>query len=120
MPHSYDSTGVKIGGGVVVPDGEYELIITNVKETTSKAGDYQVVVDLEVVDGPHKGHKVRFHRVTFFTDPKAKAAFVAILFLKAIGEPHEGKLDVDPNNWINKTLMGYLVEDEYNGLKKNI
>lgn len=118
MAHEYDATEVKgVDGDYSFPDGEYPLIITAVKEGLSKeAKDFQVIVDYEVVEGPQKGQKVRFHYVTFFP-PAHKAAGISVHYLKSIGQPWQGKFRIDPDAWVGKTLSAYLAAEEYNGKK---
>ncbi len=88
-------------------------------EGVTKKNNYPKVDFLvEVVDqGEFKGERV-FHTVTFM--PKDKdGAGMAIHFLKSIGQPFEGKLDINTDDWIGKRFMGYAIVDEYNGKKKN-
>src|SRR5580692_11369909 len=77
-------------------------------------------VDLlvQVVDpGEFEGQRV-FHTVTFM--PKDKdGAGMAIHFLKTIGQPYEGKLKRDSGAGVGEQFMGYAIEDEYKGKKKN-
>jgi len=44
---------------------------------------------------------------------------MALHFLKCIGEPHEGEIDIDPMDWERKTFMGKVVVSEYEGKKNN-
>lgn len=120
MPQEYDATGAEMpSDGFTIPDNEYDLEIVKAKDGKSKNGDYQVTCDLKVIGGAHDGFDVKFHRVTFF-DPKGdkkKAAGMSVFFLKVIGQPWEGKFQINPENWKGKRFHAYLAEKEYNGFK---
>ena len=118
----YDGEGIQPSGDFTVPEDEYVLRIAKVKPQRSKikedgTGNYpQVVVDLVVDEGPRKGFPVSFHYVTFL--PKeARAAGMAIHWLKSIGEPWEGKFKVQPGRWLNRTIRAFLEVKEFNGIK---
>jgi hypothetical protein len=115
----YDGTGVDASGGfpIIEKPGWYPFRIVAVTEGESKNGDYQVTVDAACLDPLWKDYGVRYW-VTFL--PKEnKGAGMALHFLKCIGEPHEGKIDVDPMAWERKTFMGKVIVSEYEGKKNN-
>lgn len=117
--HNYTNEGAEmINDSFIIPDGEYRLKIVKSKEGASKAGDYQVTCDLLVIAGDRKGFPVSFHRVTFIDPVKnPKAAGMSIYFLKTIGQPWEGKFQINPEAWINAEFIAYLAQREYNGFK---
>lgn len=119
MSYRYDATGVDASGGFPLIDvpGWYPFKIAVTTEGESKNGDYQVTVDATCQDRRFKDISVR-HWVTFM--PKGnKGAGMAIHFLKSIGEPYEGVLDINPMSWEGKTFMGKVSVNEYQGKRNN-
>jgi hypothetical protein len=95
-----------------LPEGRYNLRIKSATEKVTKAGDPMVVVDYEVMDGPHAGRNVRFHNVVFFKDKERKGAGMSKTYLKTIGEPFEGQITVDSNRWIGKCLTAKTANEK--------
>ena len=120
MTFKYESdTNDMRGGFSLVPVGIYTLIIVKVTEKTSKNGDPLVNAECEIDDaGPYLGKKI-WHNVTFI--PKGgKGAGMAVHFLKSIGEPFEGEIDVNPSNWIGKRFLAKLkIEEDSMGNPRN-
>lgn len=77
----------------------------------------------EVIDDPEFNGSRVFHSVTFMpkeTDGKqTPGAGMAIHFLKTIGQPYEGKISPNSEDWVGAKFLGYALEDEYKGKKKN-
>lgn len=127
----HDFTGVEESGGgfenKLLPKGWYNVTIMqfNAKdgteyplETTSKKGYPQVNFLCEVGDdGEFKGERL-FHTVTFLPKDKAGAG-MAKHFLKVIGQPHENEAEINAFDWCGAQFQAYVIEDEYNGKKKN-
>lgn len=109
MAFTVDFDGVEIGSIGGVPAGRYNLRIVSAVEKVSKKGSPMVVVDYEVMDGPHSGRLVKFHYVVFFQDKMAPGAGMSKTFLKTIGLPYEGQITVDPAKWIGRCLVGKVV-----------
>jgi len=116
---TYDATGVDANGGypIIEHEGWLPFRIVAVTEGESKNGDYQVTVDCACLDSRWKDYNVR-NWVTFMS-PNQKGAGMAIHFLKCIGEPHEGKISIDPLHWERKTFMGKVIVSSYEGKKNN-
>lgn len=115
----YDGTGVDASGGFPIIDkpGWYPFRITLATEGESKNQDYQVTVDAACLDPRFKDYSVR-HWVTFL--PKnQKGAGMALHFLKCIGEPYDGVIDINTFAWERKTFMGKVEISEYQGKKNN-
>jgi hypothetical protein len=115
----YDATGVDASGGypIIEKPGFYPFRITVATPGQSKNGDFQVVVDSVCLDPRWKDIPVR-HWVTFL--PKEnKGAGMALHFLKCIGEPYEGVIDIHPMSWERKTFMGKVIINEYDGKRNN-
>lgn len=109
----YDATGIDPSAGFPIIDrpGWYPFRISLATEKESKNGDYQVVVDAVCLDPRFRDYGVR-HWVTFL--PKGTpGAGMAIHFLKCIGEPWEGQIDVTPFNWERKMFMGKVSINRY-------
>lgn len=132
MSFNYDSTGVVVDekGSFekkLLPKGSYDLEIVEFTskagksypcEGTTKNGDPKVDLLAEVTtEGEFKGERL-FHSVTFMGKDKPGAG-MSVHFLKTIGQPWEGKLDVDPTQWVGAKFRGYVIQDEYNGKKGN-
>lgn len=132
MPFPYDTTGVPVDEKKsfekkLLPKGNYDLQIVEFVaksgksypcEGTTKNGDPKVDLLVEVLnDGDFKGERL-FHSVTFMAKDKPGAG-MSVHFLKTIGQPWEGKVDVNPTQWIGAKFRGYVVEDEYQGKKGN-
>lgn len=119
MSRKYDGTGVDASGGypIIEKEGWYPFRIVVATEGTSKSGCYQVTVDSVCLDPRWKDYPVR-HWVTFLPKEQ-KGAGMALHFLKSIGEPYEGVVDVEPMNWERKTFMGKVTINEYEGKRNN-
>lgn len=115
MPFPYSNPPVEL-----IPEGEYALQIETAKEGFSKGTppQPQVTCNLLITAGPHKGKSVRFHRVTFGSIGSASAG-IALGFLSAIGQPHEGEFEVNAQRWIGKEFLGFVEIREYNGKRSN-
>ncbi len=109
MAFTVDFDGVEMGSGGGVPAGRYNLRIVAATEKVSKKGDPMVAVDYEVMDGTYAGRLVKFHYVVFFQDKMAPGAGMSKTFLKTIGLPYEGKITVEPSQWIGRCLVGKVV-----------
>lgn len=108
MSFSIDMDGIETGSGGSIPEGWYNLRIVSAVEKVSKKGDPMVVVDYEIMDGLHAGRLIKFYYVVFFKDKTANGAGMSKHFLKTIGLPHEGKITVDPSQWIGRCVVGNL------------
>jgi hypothetical protein len=111
MGFNVDFSGVKEPGkSNTVPKGVYLLKVTEPKQGEIRSGDNagRPKVDMKIVvaSGPEAG-KWCFHTVSFL-DPEASGAGFAKHFLKVIGQPYEGKVNVSPPAWDGKTFKGLL------------
>lgn len=128
----FDATGIEPsagGQGKVLPKGWYNFEIvtyttndgtkTYPMEGFTKEAKYpKVDLLLQVIDNAQYQDCRVFHTVTFM--PKEKdGSGMAIHFLKTIGQPFEGKLDIQSQDWIGGKLTGYAITDEYKGKVKN-
>ena len=108
-------SGVKeMGDFSPVPVGTYALKIVSVKEQNSSNGDPQVNAELEITSPiKYLGKKV-FHRVTFI-EPGQPGAGFSKHWLHVIGQPYEGEVVVNPNNWVGARLEADLIIEDYEG-----
>lgn len=114
MGHVYDATGIDPNqkSFELLPDGKYTLRITKAAEATSKNGNLMAKLESEVINNiEHNGRKV-FHNVTFLK-PKDAGAGMAIHFLKTIGQPWEGKIEIDIPAWEGATFTAKLGKASY-------
>lgn len=124
----YDATNVKPTGGFdPVPMGDYTLVINAITEKTTRNGDPGYSLELEVVEPTQYANRKIWHFLTLLpfdvdgTGTAAKGAGMAIHFLKTIGEPWEGKIKVNPNNWFGRTLKAKVgIVPDSMGRDKNI
>ena len=115
--HNY--TGVSESGGnfTPMPEGNYNLTITDVKESVTKNKDPMVNVTFEVSGGEYDGRKI-WHNVCFL--PKdTKGAGMSKHFLKAIDQPFEGEVDVDPQAWKGAAVKAHVIITQYNNKDRN-
>lgn len=116
MAFSHDAAAPTTGGGMVLPDGTYELKIVKVEERRTKNKDPMVNVTCEVVnDNTYNGKKV-YHNVTFMPKDK-KGAGMSTHFLKCINQPWEGAVSVEPNDWIGEVFKAKLGSRKYTNAK---
>lgn len=117
MTFNYDTSGVKETGDFSpIPKGTYMVRIGK-KELKKTAKGYPMVsVTLTVEDGEHAGRKL-WNNVVF--PPKDQpGAGMAKHWLHAIGQPFEGEVTVDPEEWAGLVKVDVEV-GEYNGKPKN-
>ena len=67
-----------------------------------------VCAKIEVVGGDEEGRTI-LNRTTL--DFNGKGFWATRLFLKAIGEPHKGKMDIDTDNWQGKQFYATVKHD---------
>jgi hypothetical protein len=118
MPRQYNATGIDLSNQSFepLPDGKYILKITKAEEAESKNGNLMARLECEVINNAdHNGRKV-FHNVTFL-EPDAKGAGMAIHFLKTIGQPWEGQIEIDIPNWVGARFLGTLAKASYTSTK---
>lgn len=120
MPFPYNASGIDASGGFTpAPEGVYMLKIVDAAEKTSKKGNPMVSVRCQIDDANEWLGTTVWHNVTFL--PKdAKGAGMAVQFLAAIGEPHEGEFEVDAFNWKGKSFRAKLkIEKDLQGRNRN-
>jgi len=127
MSFTYNSKGINMDTNYLpAPEGIYTLQIVDAIEKVTKikadgsGGDPMVSIKCEIADiGEWLGNTV-WNNVTFMKDKTKRGAGMAIAFLKAIGEPWEGEIDVVPERWETKRFRAKLtVEKDLNGVNRN-
>lgn len=115
MSFEFDTTGIdpdKKGGRPKVPPGMYKFRIMTALEGRSKNNNPNVALECEVMDNVEHNGKTVPHWVTFLPKENAGSG-IAVHFLKVIGEPYEGAVVVEPENWVGKTFLGKVEEEPY-------
>ena len=101
--------------GMILPEGEYLGKVIDIEKTTSKAGNPMWVWTFTIVDGKYSG--MEFKLFTALT-PAALWKLSETLMALGIGGPGE-KVKFEPKEVLNTLAVLHLVEDEYNGKKRN-
>jgi|SRR5882724_3387963 len=97
---------------VLLPDGDYELQITNTEERKTKAGDPMVNVECEVINNSEFNGKRVYYNVSFL--PKEKpGSGMSTHFMKSINQAWEGTVDIDCEAWIGEKFKAKIVSREY-------
>ena len=100
-------------GFSLLPDGDYELQIVNVKEKQTFKDKYPMVnVECEVINHAELNGKKIFHNVTFLPADKPGAG-ISTHFLKSINQPWEGAVRVEPINWVGEKFKAKVGTREY-------
>ena len=117
-PFKADFSDIDEGGSFpLIPEGWQSFQVTDTVEQVSKKGFPLVQLDAECIGEPsYAGMSIR-HWVTVL--PKgSKGAGIAKHFLKTIGEPYEGVVEVDPLSWIGKKFRGLVEHQLWDGKKR--
>lgn len=125
---NYDSTGIDPNGGSIpAPAGIYEIKIADATDIdkegnplkSKKSGCPMVKCRLEIVNAQEWTGTTFWHYVTFM--PKSqRGATMAVQFLKTIGEPWDGSIDVDPSAWLGRTFKAKVkLEKDQQGVDRN-
>lgn len=122
----YNSTGIdpEAKNFTPAPEGEYWLVVKEASDIKdmgpriTRNGDPYVMVTCEVDEGPYLG-KMVWHNVTFMK-AGAPGAGMAVKFLKTIGEPWDGEIDINPAIWIGRRFRAKLkIGKDNQGRPKN-
>jgi hypothetical protein len=116
IPGVYKDRGA-LGQFVPVDEGEYLVQLDSVEETESKNGNYQLVAELIVVDGPEqedgrdpKGQKI-FDRCTVTDHPFTVTRLKN--FLNAFQIPVSTQDSFDPKDGLGKKASAVIEIEEY-------
>ncbi len=93
-------------------EGEHQFQIVDL--WTDKTDDNIIIVKLEVSEGEELGRSI-LHRINL--DSEWKGFFLTRLFLKAIGEPYKGEVEVEPDNWIGRVFYATIIHNVGNNGK---
>lgn len=118
MTFKFDGRGVAMNQYKRLPEGWLPFKIVEAEQRTSKNGDFQVLAKCKCTDHRYADCSEVWHYVTFL--PKEKpGAGIPLHFLKCIGQPHEGEIEVNADAWLGKKFLGNVIEDEYQGKRNN-
>jgi len=87
---------------------EGEHLFQVVDKWADKTDDNVIITKLEVAEGDEIGRSI-LHRVNL--DSEWKGFFLTRLFLKAIGEPYKGEIDIDDDMWIGKCFYATIIHN---------
>lgn len=98
-------------------EGEHLFQVVDVFDYTNAPGkmtldENTLCVKLEVAIGSESGRTI-LNRIKL--DPTDKGFFATKMFLKAIGEPYKGDIEVDEDRWIGRQVYGIVSHSDYNG-----
>lgn len=99
-------------GYTLLPEGWYDLQVTNVEEKKTSKGFPMVNVTCEVINNPEFNGKEVFYNVSFLPKDN-KGAGMSSHFLKVINQPYEGAIEVDPDKWVGEKFKGKIGPREY-------
>lgn len=119
MGFKHDYSGVKeFGEGFEpIPEGDYNFVITKTEERMSKNKNPMVHVTCKVLDGTNAGRLV-WYNVNFLPKDN-KAAGMSKHFLHVIGQPYEGNVMVNCEDWVDAEFRAHVKVDEFNGKPQN-
>lgn len=119
MRGTADMSSVK-EGFAVLPEGEYTVKIDAIEPGTTQNGDPKFAVKFIICTGEFIGWWV-WDNITISENPNSpgfKILWRTKKFLKCIGEPHEGKIEYDTDNWYGCKLKITVFHDMYKGQEK--
>lgn len=116
----YDAGEEEVGDGFEpIPNGVYDLKIVEAEMGESKKGYPMATVNFVVInDEKYADKSINFHRVVFMPNSNP-GAWIAKAFLKAIGQPYKGNIEIDTDAWVGKKVTASVYTDEYEGKKFN-
>ena len=119
--YKYNYNGVDESGSFQnLPNGEYKGIISSYSEVNTKTkeplvtrnGDPKINLKITITDPSEFKGMMIFPDIILYLDPKSRGSGMTKHFLHCIGEPYEGEININPDNWINKTVfMSIELED---------
>jgi len=103
-----DFTGVE--AYVRCEEGEHIVKLKKIEEGTSQAGNDQLNVTFEVIQGTSKGARV----MEYFTLTD-KALWKLKMYLEAIGSKADGRVALDLDKLIDRTCIVEVLHEEFDG-----
>lgn len=115
---SYNAEGIDVEKDFEpIPPGRYDLQVEEAVPSVSKNGYKMVTVTFKVIDSlKYNGKKIMFHNVTILP-PSNAGAFLAVKFLRAIGQPYKGAFSITPANWVGERLSAQVSIESYQDKK---
>lgn len=106
-----------------VPAGDYLLQVIDARGGTTQKGGKKVVLDYKIaalydkqkgdyLESPHAGRKIRFHSVGLFFTKESQGFGIMKHNLKSFGQPYQGEIRVQPNNFIGRLVLARVVIDD--------
>lgn len=117
-------------GFILLQPGYYKAVIKKVEEKISEKGANMYKCTYALIGKYGQGRVVAFkeipivHYIVFpgnSDDPDSYAFMLNKIagFLKILGEPYRGKIEIEPMNWINKHIAVKIKNTEYKGEMQN-
>lgn len=109
--HEYDATGqepTEIGKYPVLPAGTYFLAVKEVGDGWTKNNDPRFDVQFEVINEPSYNGALVWSSYTLIPAGKSGAGII-LHFLKCIGQPYQGQIKINTDNWIGKRISAKIV-----------
>lgn len=99
-----------------IPEGKHYAKITEIVPSTSKNGDPMFAVKLTLRSGPNQDEWCWDNIII----PKPDSPAIKILgrskhFLHAIGQPYDGEIEYDTEDWLWKAVSIDVKHEEYKG-----
>lgn len=121
MRKSVDMTNVSESGGQfeIVEEGEHYARIAEVKEGTSSNDDDMPSIKLVITSGVSQDLWL-WDNIVISDNPNSPGYKIlgrSKHFLHCIGEPHEGQIEVDTNNWLDKEVKIKVYHDTFTNKK---
>jgi hypothetical protein len=110
---SVDFSNTESSGPREIPEDNYLLVIDNVEEKESSAGNPMLAFTHKVSEGPYKGAKI-WDNVSL--TPQALWRFRSML--ECLGMTADKKLDIDLNALKGKTFLAQISHEVYQGKNK--
>lgn len=109
--HEYDATGqepTEIGKYPMIPAGSYFLAVKEVNDGWTKNNDPRFDVQFEVINEPNHNGQIIWSSFTLIAPGKPGAGII-LHFLKCIGQPHQGQIKINTDNWVGKRINAKII-----------
>jgi len=98
--------------------GVYGFIVTKIEDTKTRDGVPMAKVTCSVANKCDSLGRLVFENITFH-EPDAPGAGFTKHWLRVIGQPFEGNVNYDTQEWLNAAFIGKVGYEEYKGRVKN-
>ena len=108
----YNFNGVTANEGdfSVVPEGVYFVIMERAAEKRASTGTPMIKIKMRVTEGEHKG-KLVFENIVLCEAMAGRNKHL----LKILQQPHEGNVNINPDDWLNREFRIRVKHEPYQG-----